>query len=245
MFTVVRDDEANLISEIVKAILPQNIKYHMDGRNIPFICNRNYTHLESLLMRRKLEEVLVIGIWGMGGIGKSSIAQTLFNKYSFKYEGSCFLTNSRELEKPCLNDICNRILSQLLNQDLHITNIGVLDSRIVSKLRHKRVFIVLDDVVDSPIATDLVPLLRTCLCPGSIVILTTRDRSVLTSGGVDDEQNHEIKKMSNGDSHKLFSHYAFSDSHRKEEYHKLTARVIYYASGIPLALKILGSFLQV
>ncbi|MED6121988.1 hypothetical protein PIB30_035425 [Stylosanthes scabra] len=240
-----RDDEAELIRKIVKAILPHcaNIKHYMDGRNIPFICNKNYTLLEYLLiMRRELKEVVVIGIWGMGGIGKSTIAETLFNKYSSEYESSCFLTNSRELASPCLNNICNTLLSQLLNQDLHITNIGVVDSRIISKVKQKRAFIVLDDVVDSSIASDLVPMLRNCLCPGSIVILTTRDRSVLTSGGV--QQIHEIKKMSYGDSHKLLSRYVFSDSHSKEEYDKLTARVINYAYGNPLALKILGSFLR-
>ncbi|QHN76204.1 TMV resistance protein N [Arachis hypogaea] len=240
-----RDDEAKLISEIVKAILPHCLKKKcfIDGLKRPFICNTNYTRVESL-MRLKMEKVLVIGIWGMGGIGKSTIAQALFNNYSSQYEGSCFLSNSRELGKPCLIDICicNTILSQLLNQDLHITNIGVLDSRTKSKLKKKRALIVLDDVVDSPIATDLVPGLRTCLCSGSIVILTTRDRNVLTSGGV--EQIHEIKQMNYGDSHKLFNHYAFSDSHPKAGYAELTARVIDYANGIPLALKILGSFLR-
>ncbi|XP_020966529.1 TMV resistance protein N [Arachis ipaensis] len=238
-----RDDEAKLISDILKAILPHCVKNKcfIDGLNRPFICNTNYTRVESL-MRLKMEKVLVIGIWGMGGIGKSTIAEALFNNYSFQYEGSCFLSNSRELGKPCLSDICSRLLSQLLNQDLHNTNIGVLDSRTKSKLEKKRALIVLDDVVDSPIATDLVPGLRTCLCSGSIVILTTRDRSVLTSGGV--EQIHEIKQMSNGDSYQLFSHYAFSDSHPKEGYGELTARVINYANRIPLALKILGSFLR-
>ncbi|KAL4286112.1 hypothetical protein AHAS_Ahas19G0053600 [Arachis hypogaea] len=238
-----RDDEAKLISDILKAILPHCLKNKcfIDGLKRPFICNTNYTRVESL-MRLKMEKVLVIGIWGMGGIGKSTIAEALFNNYSSQYEGSCFLSNSRELGKPCLSDICSRLLSQLLNQDLHNTNIGVLDSRTQSKLEKKRALIVLDDVVDSPIATDLVPGLRTCLCSGSIVILTTRDRSVLTSGGV--EQIHEIKQMSNGDSYQLFSHYAFSDSHPKEGYGELTARVINYANRIPLALKILGSFLR-
>ncbi|MED6114471.1 hypothetical protein PIB30_080502 [Stylosanthes scabra] len=241
-----RDDEATLTGKIVKAILPHcvNIKYYIDGCNIPFICNRNYTQVEYLLMRRESEVVLVIGIWGMGGIGKSTIAERLFNKYSCVYEGSCFLTNSRELGSPCLDNICKEIFSRLSNQYLHIVNIRVLDPRIVSELKHKRALIVLDDVVDSSIAIDLVPCLRNCLCPGSIVVLTTRDRNVLTSGGVDDEHIREIKKMSYGDSHKLFTHYAFSDSHPKQGYDELTPRAIDFASGNPLALKILGSFLR-
>ncbi|XLT08001.1 hypothetical protein HN51_053794 [Arachis hypogaea] len=47
------------------------------------------------------------------------------------------------------------------------------------------------------------------------------------------------------DSLKLFSHNAFSDSHLKEDYYELSARVVAdYAKGIPLALKILGSLLR-
>ncbi|KAL4355825.1 hypothetical protein AHAS_Ahas09G0025400 [Arachis hypogaea] len=104
-----------------------------------------------------------------------------------------------------------------------------------------RVFIVLDDVTNSQIATALVEFLCNCLSSGSRIILTTRDRNVLTSGGV--KEIHEVKEMNYEDSLKLFSHNAFNDSHPKEGYYELSTRVVTdYAKGIPLALKVLGSF---
>ncbi|XP_020966527.1 TMV resistance protein N-like isoform X1 [Arachis ipaensis] len=235
--------EAELIDEIVKAIFPNlNSNCYRDELKSPFICNRNYTSVKSLL-KFKSEKVLVIGIWGMAGIGKTTIATTLFHECSSEYEDHCFLAFSKNLEGKGLNHICAKLLSQLLNQDLRINNIRVIHSSIIRKLKHRKVFVVLDDVTNSQIAADLIQLFRNCLSYGSRIILTTRDRNVLTSGGV--EEIHEVKEMNFEDSLKLFSHNAFNDSHPKEDYYELSTRVVAdYAKGIPLALKILGSFLR-
>ncbi|XP_057733795.1 disease resistance protein RPV1-like [Arachis stenosperma] len=169
--------EAELIDEIVEAIFSNlNNNCYRDELKSPFICNRNYTSIKSLL-KFKSEKVLVIGIWGMPGIGKTTIATTLFHECSSEYEA------------------------------------------------------------------DLIQLFRSCLSSGSKIILTTRDRNVLTSGGV--EEIHEVKEMNFEDSLKLFSHNTFRGSHPKENYYELSTRVVAdYAKGIPLALKILGSFLR-
>ncbi|XP_016172485.2 TMV resistance protein N-like [Arachis ipaensis] len=180
--------EAELIDEIIEAIFPNlNYNCYRDELRSPFISNRNYTSVKSLL-KFKLEKILVIGIWGMGSIGKTTIATTLFHEYSSEYKDHY-------------------------------------------------------DVADSQIATDLIQLLCNCLNSGSRIILTTRDRNVLSSGGV--EAIHEVKEMNFEDSLKVFSHNAFNDSHPKEDYYELSTRVVAdYAKGIPLTLKILGSFFR-
>ncbi|XP_052110689.1 disease resistance protein RPV1 isoform X2 [Arachis duranensis] len=237
--------EAELIDEIVKEIFPNlNSNCYRDELKSPFICNRNYTSVKSLL-KFKSEKVLVIGIWGMAGIGKTTIATTLLHECSSEYEGHCFFAFSKNLERKGLNHICAKLLSQLLNQDqdLRIDNIRVIHSSIIRKIKHRKVFVVLDDVTNSQIAVDLIQLFRNCLSSGSKIILTTRDRNVLTSGGV--EEIHEVKEMNFEDSLKLFSHNAFNDSHPKKDYYELSTRVVAdYAKGIPLALTILGSFLR-
>ncbi|XLU29567.1 hypothetical protein S245_065633, partial [Arachis hypogaea] len=91
--------EAELIDEIVEAIFSNlNNSCYRDELKSPFICNRNYTSVKSLL-KFKSEKVLVIGIWGMPGIGKTTIATTLFHECSSEYEGHCFLAFSKNLEE--------------------------------------------------------------------------------------------------------------------------------------------------
>ena len=51
--------------------------------------------IESLLGVES-KDVYALGIWGIGGIGKTAIARAIFDKISGDFEGSCFLENVRE-----------------------------------------------------------------------------------------------------------------------------------------------------
>ncbi|MED6198810.1 hypothetical protein PIB30_070024, partial [Stylosanthes scabra] len=64
-------------------------------------------------------------------------------------------------------------------------------------------------------------------------------------GRVIDDHIHEVKEMNFENSLKLFSLNAFNKLHPPEdEYWDLSMKAVVYASGIPLALKVLGSFLR-
>ncbi|XP_010419804.2 PREDICTED: disease resistance protein TAO1-like [Camelina sativa] len=75
--------------------------------------------------------------------------------------------------------------------------------------------------------------------PGSRIIITTRDMDVIKN--VDNICS--VQGLSDSDSLELFSSCAFKQSYPPEEYLELSMRAAVYAKGIPLALKVLGSFL--
>ena len=83
---------------------------------------------------------------------------------------------------------------------------------------------------------------RDWLGAGSRVIVTTRDKHVLIRGEVD--KIHKVEEMNFQNSLKLFSLNAFGITYPKKEYVESSKRAMVYAKGIPLALKVLGSFLR-
>nr|XP_023889675.1 TMV resistance protein N-like [Quercus suber] len=75
---------------------------------------------------------------------------------------------------------------------------------------------------------------------GSKVIITTRDKRVLTSLGIN-HQIYKVKELSECEARELFIEYAFRTSKYGEDYSELVKQIIRYAKGLPLALQIIGS----
>jgi len=69
--------------------------FHLVFRTCLFILDENYSSIESL-SKVDSREVRTIGIWGMGGIRKTTLVAALFQKVSSIYEGYCFLENVTE-----------------------------------------------------------------------------------------------------------------------------------------------------
>ncbi|MED6113048.1 hypothetical protein PIB30_067399, partial [Stylosanthes scabra] len=234
--------ESDFIEGIVQMIIRKLDHQYTNELRSPFIHDQNYACIESMLINSK--EVRTIGIWGMGGIGKTTIAAAIFREFSPQYEGSCFLANVREeSSRHGLNYIFNRLLCELLQENVHISTPKIVSSAIIRRLRRKKVFIVLDDVNTSELLENLLGVGQDYLGVGSKVIVTTRDKHVLLSRSVD--HIHEVTEMNEENSLKLFSLNAFNTMNpHKDGYWDLAKRALAYGKGNPLALKVLGSFLN-
>jgi hypothetical protein len=76
---------------------------------------------------------------------------------------------------------------------------------------------------------------------GSRIIVTSRDKQVLEN--VNAYEIYQVREMTDQDSLQLFCLFAFKQNHPEESFVSLTEKLLGYAKGLPLALKVLGSML--
>jgi len=179
------------------------------------------------------------GIWGPGGIGKSSIAKAIYNSIAPRFEGSCFLADVRETSLLILQ---NNLLSEILgiNMEVHSVDRGVMV--IKDRLSSIRVLLILDDV-DHLYQLRMLAGEVDWFGLGSRIIITTRDRKVLTGHGVVDRLIYEVGELDFEEALELFRRNAFRDNEPTDDFLELMKDAISYVGGLPLALEVLGSYL--
>ncbi|XP_043687770.1 disease resistance protein RUN1-like [Telopea speciosissima] len=234
--------EAELVKKVVEEVLTIVNQTCLHVAKHPIGLDSHIEHIGHLL--KDGLDGRIIGIYGSGGIGKTTIAKAVFNDIFKKFEGSSFLANVREvssqhkglalLQKQLLSDILTRKDIDIDNEDSGIIIIK-------ERLRCKRVLIILDDVDEMKQFDKLVGG-RDCFGPGSRIVVTTRDDHLLNILEVDEK--YRVKTMNQYESLQLFSRFVFQQNYPSEDYVQLSNDVIHYAGGLPLALVILGSLLS-
>ncbi|XP_057973729.1 disease resistance protein Roq1-like [Malania oleifera] len=193
--------------------------------------------LNSLLCT-EVNDVRFVGIWGMGGIGKTTIAEVVYDQISYQFEACCFLANIREHDLVFLQE---KLLSLILmERNVHIDSLSLGANAIRGRLYCRKVLIVLDNV-DKLDQLEALARKHDWFGPGSRIIITTRDEHLLIAHNV--AKICKAKHFDYVEASELFCWKAFGQIYPKEEYVEVINSLITHANGLPLALKILGSFL--
>ncbi|XP_068320690.1 disease resistance protein RUN1-like [Pyrus communis] len=233
--------EADSIEKLVQVILNKlDCKSSSNLKGLVEI-ETKVEQIESLLCLHS-SDFCIVGIWGMGGIGKTTLADVVYHRLSSMFEACCFLKNVRENSegKDGIYNLRDKLLCKILGDENTNTDPPSIGSELLKKrLSRTKVLIVLDDVNDSGqlellVGDDLE------FGVGSRIIITTRDRSVLDEKVVDDKI-YEVKGLKLDGALQLFHLHALKNKSPTTVYTEFSRKVIDYIQGIPLALKTLGS----
>ncbi|KAL7209458.1 hypothetical protein ACSBR1_031075 [Camellia fascicularis] len=239
---VANGHEAKFIRKIVKEVLCELKHTFLNVAVHPVGIDSCVIHIKSLLSIGS-DDVRMIGIYGLGGIGKTTIAKAVYNHISLQFEGSCFLANVREFARQFngLVQLQEQLLFELLGtKNLKIGSVDRGMNLIKERLYSKKVLIVLDDL-DQLCQLNSLAGNRNWFGLGSRIIITTRDEHLLK--GLKVYERYMAKKLNHKESLQLFSWHAFGETNPLENYEDLANGIVSYASGLPLALEVLGSYL--
>ncbi|XP_038979860.1 putative disease resistance RPP13-like protein 1 isoform X2 [Phoenix dactylifera] len=187
--------------------------------------------------------VSVIPIVGKGGLGKTTIAQLVYNDSKVKeyFDLTGWLCVSNDFDVPRLT---KAIIESLTRSSCDLTQLSTLQDTLKEKLKDKRVLLVLDDVWNDQqsrweylrnpfVGAETVRIIMTCRNDSVAEIMQT-------------VHPYHPRCLSPEQSWSLFRHYAFGgrDPEEQPRLADMGKQIVEKCSGLPLAVKSIGSLLR-
>ncbi|XP_028763099.1 inactive disease resistance protein RPS4-like [Neltuma alba] len=234
-------DESEYVKDVVRQVCDILHKKDLFVTEHPVGVDNRVEEVITMLKNHPSEDVVMVGIWGMGGVGKTTIAKAIYNQMGPTFESRSCLLNIREawgqekgkvrLQNQLLSEICKTTQMKIKNIESGKITLG-------DRLRHIKALVVLDDVDESDQLSALVGS-HDWFAQGSRIIITTRNRHLLKKGYV----VYVMKNLGDGESNELFSWHAFKEKSPQKGFIEVSEKIVAYCGGLPLALTVLGSYL--
>nr|XP_048323944.1 disease resistance protein At4g27190-like isoform X3 [Ziziphus jujuba var. spinosa] len=186
--------------------------------------------------------VNMIGLYGMGGVGKTMLAKEVARQAVEEklFTQAIVVTVS---QNPKYEDIQQQIAEKLRLQ-LDEKSLTARADRLRSRLRQeKMILIIVDDVwkridLDEDVGISFGGDQKQCK-----ILLTSRFYNALKND-VRNENTFEVGKLSESESMDLFNKTATDDSDGKPEFPDLATQIVKECAGLPLAITVVASALK-
>ncbi|RYR71464.1 hypothetical protein Ahy_A02g005727 [Arachis hypogaea] len=189
-------------------------------------------------------DLSVIPIVGMGGIGKTTLAQLLYHddkvKENFDLRGWVCVSEEFDIVK-----VTKTIIEVITSSSCNLTDLNLLQLDLKEKLSRQKFFIVLDDVWNENYS-DWDKLLKPFQkgVKGSKILITTRNKKVASL--VQTVSPHELRSLSDEDCWLVFTKHArlSTVSVDNPTLEKIGRDIVKKCDGLPLAAQALGGILR-
>ncbi|KAF2912089.1 hypothetical protein DAI22_11g230400 [Oryza sativa Japonica Group] len=212
------------------------VEPNLVGKEIVHACRK----LVSLVVAHKEEKAYKLAIVGTGGIGKTTLAQKVFNDKKLKgsFDKHAWICVSQDYTPV---SVLKQLLRTMEVQHRQEESVGELQSKLESATKDKSFFLVLDDLWHADVWTNL---LRTPLhaATSGIILITTRQDIVAREIGV--EEAHRVDLMPPAVGWELlWKSLNIQDEKEVQNLQDIGIEIVQKCGGLPLAIKVIARVL--
>uniref|UniRef100_A0A0D9XS12 NB-ARC domain-containing protein n=1 Tax=Leersia perrieri TaxID=77586 RepID=A0A0D9XS12_9ORYZ len=194
--------------------------------------------------------VLLVAIMGVGGIGKTTLARNIFNDKTIqeKFDMKIWLSVTQKFNE---DDLLTTAIIATGGDHRGSYNRSTSEPALVNAIRGKKFLLVMDDMWSERAWNDFLRAPFSHGGPGSRVVVTTRDERI--AKGVKAMYLHHVNKLTPDDAWSLLKQQVVdpigkvviseTDKPKIEALRDIGMKIIGKCDGLPLAIKVVGGLL--